>query len=73
MHARPAGGQKARVALARAAYSTADIALLDDPLSAVDPRVARTLFDKVRHRVLSNSVRLQRGFRACRRTRACVV
>lgn len=40
------GGQKARVALARAAYSGCDIQLLDDPLSAVDPRVGRTLFDK---------------------------
>ena len=43
---RCAGGQKARVALARAAYSRADINLLDDPLSAVDPRVGRILFDK---------------------------
>ena len=40
------GGQKARVALARAAYSAADIQLLDDPLSAVDPGVGRALFDK---------------------------
>ncbi|CAD7702664.1 unnamed protein product [Ostreobium quekettii] len=40
------GGQKARVALARAAYSRADIQLLDDPLSAVDPHVAQELFDK---------------------------
>ena len=39
-----AGGQKARLALARAAYSRADIMLLDDPLSAVDPRVGRVLF-----------------------------
>ncbi|BDA43779.1 probable cystic fibrosis transmembrane conductance regulator [Coccomyxa sp. Obi] len=38
------GGQKARLALARAAYSAADIQLLDDPLSAVDPRVGRILF-----------------------------
>ena len=41
-----AGGQKARLALARAAYSRADIQLLDDPLSAVDPRVGRLLFDR---------------------------
>jgi len=40
------GGQKARVALARAAYSKADVNLLDDPLSAVDPQVGRILFDK---------------------------
>lgn len=31
------GGQKARISLARAVYSDADIILLDDPLSAVDP------------------------------------
>lgn len=41
-----AGGQKARLALARAAYSRADIQLLDDPLSAVDPRVGRVLFQQ---------------------------
>ena len=40
------GGQKARLALARAAYSAADVALLDDPLSAVDPRVGRILFSQ---------------------------
>lgn len=30
------GGQRSRVALARAAYSSADVVILDDPLSAVD-------------------------------------
>ena len=38
------GGQKARVALARAAYSRAGLCLLDDPLSAVDPHVMERLF-----------------------------
>jgi ABC-type transport system involved in cytochrome bd biosynthesis fused ATPase/permease subunit len=33
------GGQKVRIALARAAYSDADLYLLDDPLSAVDVKV----------------------------------
>ncbi|KAA8491694.1 Multidrug resistance-associated protein 1 [Porphyridium purpureum] len=41
------GGQKARVALARAVYRSADVYLLDDPLSAVDPGVARHLFEQV--------------------------
>ena len=38
------GGQKARISLARAVYSDADIYLMDDPLSAVDVRVSRHLF-----------------------------
>ncbi|TKS85591.1 Canalicular multispecific organic anion transporter 1 ATP-binding cassette sub-family C member 2 [Collichthys lucidus] len=41
------GGQKQRVSLARAAYSKADIYLLDDPLSAVDSHVGKHLFEKV--------------------------
>ncbi|KAF9985753.1 hypothetical protein BGZ65_010009, partial [Modicella reniformis] len=41
------GGQKARISLARAVYARADIYLLDDPLSAVDAHVGRTIFDKV--------------------------
>lgn len=40
------GGQKARIALARAVYRKADIYLLDDPLSAVDTHVGRHLFDQ---------------------------
>jgi ATP-binding cassette subfamily C (CFTR/MRP) protein 1 len=39
------GGQKARVSLARACYQDADVYLLDDPLSAVDVHVSKTLFD----------------------------
>ncbi|KAF9191139.1 hypothetical protein BGZ51_007720 [Haplosporangium sp. Z 767] len=41
------GGQKARISLARAVYARADVYLLDDPLSAVDAHVGRTIFDKV--------------------------
>lgn len=40
------GGQKQRLALARAMYSECSIILLDDPLSAVDAKVGRHIFDK---------------------------
>ena len=40
------GGQRARVSLARALYTEADIFLLDDPLSAVDAAVGRHIFEK---------------------------
>eukprot|EP00986_Skeletonema_menzelii_P009118 scaffold4065_cov211-Skeletonema_menzelii.AAC.1 len=38
------GGQRARIGLARALYCDSDVLLLDDCLSAVDSKVARTLF-----------------------------
>ena len=41
------GGQKARISLARAIYSDADIMCLDDPLSAVDPEVANNIFKEI--------------------------
>lgn len=39
------GGQKARVALARAVYARSRYVLLDDPLSAVDSHTSVSLFD----------------------------
>ncbi|KIY96166.1 hypothetical protein MNEG_11795 [Monoraphidium neglectum] len=39
------GGQKQRVSIARAIYADSDVVLLDDPLSALDARVARRVYD----------------------------
>ncbi|EJD44567.1 ATP-dependent bile acid permease [Auricularia subglabra TFB-10046 SS5] len=39
------GGQKARINLARVAYHSSDIALIDDPLSAVDSHVAKHILE----------------------------
>ncbi|KAJ4363024.1 hypothetical protein N0V83_010142 [Neocucurbitaria cava] len=41
------GGQKARVALARAVYSNAKVLLLDDPLSALDHQTAEFIARKL--------------------------
>lgn len=41
------GGQKARVSLARAVYADTDILLLDDPISALDAKVGKKVFDQV--------------------------
>jgi ABC-type multidrug transport system fused ATPase/permease subunit len=41
------GGQKMRVALARAVYQRADLYLLDDPLAALDAHVGRDVFSAV--------------------------
>ncbi|KAL5612856.1 hypothetical protein BROUX41_004062 [Berkeleyomyces rouxiae] len=41
------GGQKARVALARAVYSNARILLLDDPLAALDHHTAKSIMQKL--------------------------
>ncbi|KAH3676265.1 hypothetical protein WICMUC_002142 [Wickerhamomyces mucosus] len=48
------GGQKARLSLARAVYSRADIYLLDDVLSAVDSHVAKNITNKVINGLLSS-------------------
>ena len=39
------GGQKQRVSMARAVYADADVYLLDDPLSAVDAHVGKSIFE----------------------------
>ncbi|XP_057311415.1 ATP-binding cassette sub-family C member 4-like isoform X1 [Hydractinia symbiolongicarpus] len=50
------GGQKARISLARAVYADADIYLLDDPLSAVDTKVGKHIFEKCIKGLLRNKV-----------------
>ena len=41
------GGQKARLVLARALYADADIFLFDDPISALDSKVAQEIYHNV--------------------------
>ncbi|KAH7620070.1 putative ABC transporter C family member 10 [Nannochloris sp. 'desiccata'] len=52
------GGQRHRVALARACYADADVYLLDDPISAVDAHVGRHLFDICLCGLLRNKTRI---------------
>jgi ABC-type multidrug transport system fused ATPase/permease subunit len=52
------GGQRQRVSIARAAYSGADIILLDDPLSALDPEVGKLLFDQCIVKLLKGKTRI---------------
>ena len=52
------GGQRARVALARACYADADVYLLDDPLSAVDAHVGASLWSDCLNGILKNKTRV---------------
>ncbi|KAF9197444.1 hypothetical protein BGZ49_002103 [Haplosporangium sp. Z 27] len=52
------GGQRARVSLARATYRDSDVYILDDPLSAVDPKVGRALFDNCINGFLKGKARV---------------
>uniref|UniRef100_S4RIY2 ABC-type xenobiotic transporter n=1 Tax=Petromyzon marinus TaxID=7757 RepID=S4RIY2_PETMA len=52
------GGQKARIALARVAYSDKPVCLLDDPLAAVDCDVAAHLFSKCINGILQKRTRI---------------
>ncbi|XP_015127764.1 multidrug resistance-associated protein 4 [Diachasma alloeum] len=52
------GGQRARINLARAVYQKADIYLFDDPLSAVDAHVGRSLFEECFMKYLADKTRI---------------
>ena len=52
------GGQKARLAIARALYSDADIYLFDDPLSALDAYVGMKIFNQVFMEYLKDKTRI---------------
>lgn len=52
------GGQKARIALARAVYSDADLYLMDDPLSAVDAHVGSHIFQRGIKEALRHKTRI---------------
>ena len=52
------GGQKARIALARAVYTQREVYLLDDPLSAVDAVVSSKLFVRCINGILRNKTRI---------------
>ncbi|XP_010225401.1 PREDICTED: multidrug resistance-associated protein 7-like, partial [Tinamus guttatus] len=52
------GGQKARIALARAVYQEKELYLLDDPLAAVDANVANHLMEKCVMGVLKHKTRI---------------
>ncbi|KAJ3394353.1 Canalicular multispecific organic anion transporter 1, partial [Chytriomyces hyalinus] len=52
------GGQKQRISLARLMYTDHEIALLDDPLSAVDAHVGRAIFENGICGILASKTRL---------------
>ncbi|KAI8820425.1 P-loop containing nucleoside triphosphate hydrolase protein [Fimicolochytrium jonesii] len=52
------GGQKARVALARAVYNDDEIYLLDDPISALDAHVGAEVFKNCVHDALAGKTRI---------------
>ena len=68
------GGQKQRISIARAAYAQADLVVLDDPLSAMDPHVGQRVFTKCICGILGDVTRVfctnslqARGARPCKR------
>ena len=52
------GGQKARVGLARAVYADKDMILMDDPISALDANVKKSIFEQVMLNYLGKKTRI---------------
>lgn len=52
------GGQKARVALARAVYARPDVLIMDDPISALDAHVRKDIFNEVFCGLMKDSTRI---------------
>ena len=52
------GGQQARVNLARAVYADGEVYLLDDPLSAVDVKVGKHIFERCIKELLGDTIRV---------------
>lgn len=59
------GGQKMRIALARAVYQDKSVYILDDPFAAVDAHVATHIFDKCVNGLLREKTRLVLYCRVC--------
>ena len=55
------GGQRQRVSIARALYSRADVFIMDDPLSALDSKVSRRVFEQAIRLVRSEEKRYTSG------------
>jgi ABC-type multidrug transport system fused ATPase/permease subunit len=49
------GGQRQCLSIARALYSRADVFLLDDPLSALDSKVGRRVFEQAVKRAMKKT------------------
>jgi ATP-binding cassette subfamily C (CFTR/MRP) protein 1 len=52
------GGQKARIGLARSVYADTDVYLMDDPLSALDANVKKSIFENVFREELFDKTRI---------------
>jgi ABC-type bacteriocin/lantibiotic exporter with double-glycine peptidase domain len=52
------GGQKIRISLARAVYTDRDIILMDDPISALDRGVLKSIFEDLLLQELKHKTRI---------------